>query len=499
MTTLGAVCLALGLLAALVLPMLVGMATPAAAASAGAPQCPPDCGAVAAGDPLLVPFVTVNPGAGWLANPAADVQPFVDALQHNMSRLAGTSAHTNVAAAKWNWTTGRYQLVLTLISSTSLAKVNLASPALNARDVCTSAGGQPSGSLSSIRGIPGSVSGQCAFRPGSSVVSATEVAFNRGNVATLIQITSPSDRSIDPRTPPMVAQLQFAALPSEGVPVSQGLDVEWIVLWLAILTAIAVGVVMCVRRRGNWRGPFHAVAEAFGRRKLALAVSVVAVIGAMAFTMLDASLLHGFGQWSVASFGDLWRNWADSAYMTYGGGYGHIYVLDRTLETAPALQVVAAPIARLAFGLSFPYPGVVLYPAAFWVAGPLFLGMMALPICAADRWLQGMKVTDVRRRLVVLGVMGITLPPIVGSGHPEDLVALGAMLYGLAAALDGRHRATGWWLGTALAFQPFAFLAVPIALVFLKKRQWLAAIIPMLAIPLAFLVVPLISTRRGLR
>ncbi len=489
----GALSLVLVSLSALILPGLAVSATPAAAASVGAPRCPPDCGAVAAGDPLLVPFVTVNPGVGWQALPAASVQPFVNALQHNVNRLAGKQATTNVAAGKWDWVAGNYQLLVTLISSTSLASVHLDSPALNARDECTSGGGQPTGSVVSIRGVPGSVSGLCTFRPGSSAAGATVVAFNRGNVAVLIQITSQSDRPIDPRTPPIVAGLQYTVLPPGGVPVSSGSDIEWIVFWLCMLGAVAVGIVLCARRRGSWRGPFQAVAEAFGRRKLALAVSAVAVIGAMAFVMLDASLLHGFGQWSVASFGDLWINWADSAYMTFAGGYGHVYVLDPTLETAPALQVVTAPIARAAFGLSFPYPGVVLYPAAFWVAGPLFLGLMALPICAGDRWLQGMGVSDIRRRLVALAVMGITLPPIVGSGHPEDLVALGAMLYGLVAALEGRSRATGWWLGVALAFQPFAFLAVPIALVFLKKRQWLRAIVPMVAVPLAFLVVPLIS------
>ena len=168
-------------------------------------------------------------------------------------------------------------------------------------------------------------------------------------------------------------------------------------------------------------------------------------------------------------------------------------MLDRTLETAPALQVVIAPIARMGFGLSFPYPNPVLYPQAFWVAGPLFLGAMALPICAGDRWLQYMAVSDIRRRLTVLAVMAITLPPIALYGHPEDLVALGLMLYGLIAALEGRHRATGWWLGVALAFQLFAFLAIPIAFVFLKRRQWVPAIIPMIAVPLSVLLIPLIS------
>ena len=68
--------------------------------------------------------------------------------------------------------------------------------------------------------------------------------------------------------------------------------------------------------------------------------------------------------------------------------------------------------------------------------------------------------------------MGVTLPPIaLFWPHPEDLVALGAvqMLYGLAAAMDDRPRAAGWWLGTALAFQFFAVLAVPLALLLIPR------------------------------
>ena len=218
------------------------------------------------------------------------------------------------------------------------------------------------------------------------------------------------------------------------------------------------------------------------------------MIGAMAFSMLDSTIMRHFGEWyGLATFGDFWQNWADAACMTYAGGFGHIYVLDPSLETAPALQVITAPIARLAFGLSFPYPSAVLYPTAYWVAGPLYLGGMALPICAGDRWLNGMGVTDIRRRLTVLGVMAITLPPIPLSGHPEDLIALGAMLYGIAAAFENRPRATGWWLGVALAFQPFAFLAIPIAFIFLKRRQWLTALGPIVAVPLAFLIVPVVA------
>jgi hypothetical protein len=439
--------------------------------------------------------MTANPGVDWQAFPAAQSQSYVNTLGRNIDRLGGASVLTNVAAARWEWVTHRYSLLITLVSSTSLAALRFENPVRDAADLCSSAGGFPTGSPTRIAGIPDSVSGNCGFRGSSPVKGALVEAFVRVNVAALIEVSSTSTASIDPLIGLPPAHQQYASLPAQGVPVSSGgADIEWLLVWLCLLAVVVVSIVACARRRGSWRGPLDAVAEAFGRRKLALGISVVAVVGAMAFSMLESSVMRGFGEWfGVASFGDFWQNWADAAYMTFAGGYGHIYVLDRTLETAPALQVIMAPIARLFFGLSFPYPSAVLYPTAFWVAGPLYLGGMALPICACDRWLSGMGVTDLRRRLTVLGAMAITLPPIPLSGHPEDLIALGAMLYGIAAAFDGRARATGWWLGVALAFQPFAFLAIPIAFVFLTRRQWLTTLGPIVGLPLAILVVPAVT------
>ena len=63
--------------------------SPAGAASALAPQCPPECGFVAAGDPVLVHYMVANPGPGWLALPADSVQPYVDSLQGNLTRVGG--------------------------------------------------------------------------------------------------------------------------------------------------------------------------------------------------------------------------------------------------------------------------------------------------------------------------------------------------------------------------------------------------------------------------
>jgi hypothetical protein len=481
--------------AAVVTPVLqLAQSSPAAASSttsAPAPQCPPECGRVAAGDALLVPYITSNPGPDWLSLPDTSVQSYVNELRQELERPSNGTV-TNVAAARFDWITGQHQLLVVLVSSSSLTKLRLENLRVDAQDLCEVSRGIPEGALKPVPGVKTSVYGECVFPRGSSqFAGATIVSFMRANVAGLLLITSTNDISLPLSTITIATQIQYSDLPSGGVLVSNGSDLELELIWLLILATVIFCVVRCARRRGTWRGPFDAIGEAFGRRKIALGVTVLGVAGAMAFAMLDWSLLHGSGQWFNAKFGDLWASWASSADMTFGGGYGHIYLLDGGLETAPTIQVLLAPVARTAFNLSFPYPGVVLYPTAFLVVGPLFLACMALPICAADRWMSYMGVTDLGRRVLVLGTLAVALPPIALYGHAEDMLALGAMLYGLVASLDGRHRAAGWWLGAALAFQFLAFLAVPIALVLLRRRQWTGAIVRMIVVPLSVMVVPL--------
>src|SRR6202044_702420 len=92
-------------------------APPAGASSAPVPRCPPDCGSVVAGDPLLVPYVTVNPGPGWLALPAADEQTYVATMKQHVGRDAGSKVPANVVAGRWTWITGGYSLLIVLVSS----------------------------------------------------------------------------------------------------------------------------------------------------------------------------------------------------------------------------------------------------------------------------------------------------------------------------------------------------------------------------------------------
>ena len=400
--------------------------------------------------------------------------------------------------AKWDGATGGYRLLIVLISSPSLKKVHLQSPAQRRsgsvlviwRSCSESDGADTRGTESGVRTVrfSGGRVGQWHARQRNHrrLHPGRRRHLDGHNLA---HPEAHSGGNGDQRRLP-----QYEFLPPAGVPVSSnGLDLGLVLVWLGILAAAIFGVVASARRRGTWRGPLQGAAQAFGRRKLALGVSLVGVIGALAFAMTDASVLHGVGAWYNTTFTDFWETWATSADITFAGGFGHVYTLDRALETAPAIEVFVAPIARIAFHLPFPLQGLVLYPKAFLIAAPLYLSAMALPICAGDRLLNYLGVTDLRRRVIVLGTMAATLPTPAVGGHPEDLVALGAMLYGLVAALEGRHRAVGWWLGTALAFQFLAFFAVPIALVLLKRRQWLGAVVPMVLVPLSVMLVPLIS------
>lgn len=480
-------------LAGLAAASFVGPA-PAGAAVTAVPHCPPDCGAVTAGDPLLVPFMTVNPGPGWEAVPASSLQHYVSALQGNLHRGPDADVASNVAAAQWQWVTGRYGLMIVLVSSPSLGALGFGEPVQNLQFLCGADRGVLREPLTSIPGVAHSATALCSYPAHSAIKGATVATFRRGDVTALVQITSRVDHAIDPRTTAAVVRGQFGNLPAGGVPVSRGTDPQLLLLWLVLLGAGAYAALSCARRRGTWRGPVDAVAEACGRRWVALAVAALGIVGAMVVTMTEWSVLHGSGGWyAVSGATDLWQNWGDAARLTHGGGLGHLYTLDPTLETAPAFQVLIAPVAALASGLSYPNPSFVVYPGAFWVAGPVFLAGMALPICAGDRCLEVMGVTGLGRRLVVLGAMAVTLPAIAIDGHPEDLFALGAMLYGLLAAVERRPLAVGWWLGFALAFQFFAFLAVPLALVLLVRQTWWRAIIPMVAVPLVFLVVPLVA------
>src|SRR5271155_5256801 len=79
-----AACLVLIALAVVEVTMSGPAGASSAAKSAPEPTCPPDCGLVSAGDPLLVRFMT-NPGRGWDALPDTSVEAYTHQLKRLLS------------------------------------------------------------------------------------------------------------------------------------------------------------------------------------------------------------------------------------------------------------------------------------------------------------------------------------------------------------------------------------------------------------------------------
>ncbi len=91
----------LGSVFAGVFALQVAAPSPASASSSTSGEgCPPACGKVAAGDPLLIPYVTVNPGVGWLAAPSSEAQSYVDDLKRNLARPGQTRSSLQCCRSK---------------------------------------------------------------------------------------------------------------------------------------------------------------------------------------------------------------------------------------------------------------------------------------------------------------------------------------------------------------------------------------------------------------
>ena len=162
-----AACLVLIALTVVEIVMSAPAGASPAAKSAPAPTCPPDCGLVAAGDPLLVRFMT-NPGRGWDALPDTSVEAYTHQLKRLLSSGVAKGTLVNVAVAKWDGATGGYRLLIVLVSSPSLTKVHLQSPAQDAVDLCSSYGGLATRAAVPIPGVPNAVSRQCDFSGAAS-------------------------------------------------------------------------------------------------------------------------------------------------------------------------------------------------------------------------------------------------------------------------------------------------------------------------------------------
>ncbi len=193
-----------------------------------------------------------------------------------------------------------------------------------------------------------------------------------------------------------------------------------------------------------------------------LLVSVGFVASGLWYGFFSPSVLYGQPYWQVP--GDIWATMRDAHYIAWGG-FAAVYGTGAGLVALPGMPLLLAPVAALCshLGLTEGFPFAIPHPTAWYVVGPVTISMGTLPLFATWRITSDLAVPLSRRRIATVAIAVGCWPAVAMWGHPEDAVALSLSLWGLAAALRGRFGPAGWLFGAAMAIQPLAVLALPLA------------------------------------
>ncbi len=201
-----------------------------------------------------------------------------------------------------------------------------------------------------------------------------------------------------------------------------------------------------------------------------LAMTVASVVGAMGWSLLAVVHSDGLVMWRVP--GDIWGT-LRGAHVVAWGDIGGVYRAGTGLVSFPGTAVLLVPVALVssALGLteSFPYP--LPHPTAWLVLGPYEVVLASVALFAVDALARRLAVPAGRRAwLSVTGAI-VLFPVDALWGHPEDAVAVGLLLYGLRAGLDGRLVSAGWLAGAAVAVQPLVLLGLPVVAAVIGWRR----------------------------
>lgn len=218
----------------------------------------------------------------------------------------------------------------------------------------------------------------------------------------------------------------------------------------------------------------------------------VSVVGSAVWSMAWPPVDHGVAMWRLPA--DIWST-LRSAQMVTWGGYGDIYSSGTGLVAFPGAALLLVPVAAVVdtLHLSASYPFPLPHPSAWLLLGPYEMVVAGVALTGADALAEQLG-TDGRRRAVLAVAGAAVLFPVDGLwGHPEDAVAVGLLLYGLVAALDGRVAAAGWCTGVAVAVQPLVVLGVPVVAGVLGARHLAPYAVRLLVPVTAVLAVPLLA------
>src|ERR1700691_3221386 len=189
-----------------------------------------------------------------------------------------------------------------------------------------------------------------------------------------------------------------------------------------------------------------------------VAVSAAFVLSGMAYSLWWAPVVRHQSSWIVP--GDIWYA-VRTAHWIGWGALSYVYSNIRAgLITLPGFEMLLTPFVLLssALGLSESAPGLLpnLQPQAWLIIGPVTIASASVALFAFDSLARRVRVSKCRRMGLTILEAAAMWPAVVMWGHPEDVLAVGLLVFALDRLLAGREVAAGWLLGGAMAMQLFS-------------------------------------------
>ncbi len=216
-----------------------------------------------------------------------------------------------------------------------------------------------------------------------------------------------------------------------------------------------------------------------------LLVTLLVIATGMAYTLWWPAVVQHHS-WIWIEPGDIWGT-VRAAHWIGWGAFSFVYSSNTGLVTLPGFHLLLTPFVMLSskLGLSETAPGFlpVAKPHAWLLIGPVTLGCSAMALFAFDALARSIGTSRGRRKLLALAEAAALWQALAIWGHPEDIVALGLVVFGLDQVLKRHWTAAGWLLGAAIGMQLYVILLVPlfIGVVGLRRVPALlarAAVIP---------------------
>lgn len=183
--------------------------------------------------------------------------------------------------------------------------------------------------------------------------------------------------------------------------------------------------------------------------------------------------LMGRTAWALPD--DLWGTLM-AAQRLVGLHLSGLYTPPTGLVAFPGAAVILTPVVALidAAGVSLQiqtanHP----YPSSWLLAGPYEIAISCLVLFAIDNLAERQPVSRPRRCFLALAGAVALWSVSVRWGHPEDAVAVGLLLYAVAAITgwEPRYARAGWLAGAAVLIQPLVLLALPVLAVALGDAR----------------------------